>query len=367
MADNLKIKQISVYNITEPVTLAYDIVSRNGLILIPKGSKVNKNEIDKLTEKGIYNIKIIDNSPSEFIPKTEQDYISEVKNSPNITNKEEYTDFRKDYDKNMYAAKDMLLEFGKGMEIKIDEIYEITNDILGNLKRKSDVFTYMLYLKENESHTFAHSVNVSLLCNIFAKWVNMNEKETLVLTVAGLLHDIGKIHVDRSILNKKDKLTDNEYVAIKSHTYRGYEIVKDMNLPDDVKKSVLMHHEKLDGSGYPLGLKGSEINDIARIVSICDIYEAMTAERCYHPKICPFEVIRDFEENKFGSLDTKYLLIFLKNIAYTYVGAQVILNDDRLAEVIFINSNSFSRPIVKCGSEFIDLSKSKNVSIKQIC
>ena len=114
-----------------------------------------------------------------------------------------------------------------------------------------------------------------------------------------MLHDIGKLKIDPKILNKKGKLTDEEFEEIKKHPVLGYEIVKDMDLPEKIKEAVLMHHEKINGTGYPSGLKGEEISNYAKIVSICDIYDAMTSTRTYRKRFCPFQVIRNFERQNF--------------------------------------------------------------------
>lgn len=194
----------------------------------------------------------------------------------------------------------------------------------------------------------------------------MSEEEGKLLTVAGVLHDVGKTKVDPVVLNKEGKLTNEEYEIVKKHSYLGYKMVEKSDLPEEIKSAVLMHHEKIDGSGYPMGLKGDKISKFAKIVCICDIYDAMTSNRVYRDKICPFDVIRSFEKSSLGVLDTEYLLIFLQNIAYTYVGSMVELSDGRTAEVVFINSANLSMPIVKCDDSFMDLSQTSDITIDHI-
>lgn len=139
-----------------------------------------------------------------------------------------------------------------------------------------------------------------------------------------------------------------------------------MDISDLIKDAVLMHHEKINGTGYPSGLKSEQISEYAKIVSICDIYDAMTSNRSYREKICPFTVIRNFERQNFSILDTEYLLIFLQNIAYTYVGSWVKLTNGKIAEIIFINQSQMSRPIVKADDKFLDLSKNLDIDIENL-
>jgi HD-GYP domain-containing protein (c-di-GMP phosphodiesterase class II) len=138
------------------------------------------------------------------------------------------------------------------------------------------------------------------------------------------------------------------------------------HLPESVKLAALMHHEKLDGSGYPYGVKGSEISKYASIVTICDIYDAMISNRCYKEKLSPFHVIKTFEQGFYGYLHTEYLLVFLKNIAQTFLHSKVTLSDGREGVVVFINEKHLSRPIVQCGSEFVDLIEQADLNVSLV-
>jgi len=127
-----------------------------------------------------------------------------------------------------------------------------------------------------------------------------------------------------------------------------------------------MHHERFDGSGYPDGIKGAQINNFARIIAICDTYDAMTANRAYRSKICPFDVIKQFEADGYNKYDTSYLLTFLSNIAYIYFGSWVKLSNGEEGEVVYIHQNNLSRPVVKVGDKLIDLQKMTDVSISNV-
>lgn len=223
--------------------------------------------------------------------------------------------------------------------------------------------TFIGFLKSYDEYTFSHSSNVALLCNLFASWLRLSDEETTYLTAAGFLHDIGKLKIPHSILNKQTRLTDKEYEIMKKHTILGYRILQTQNIPNEIKLGALMHHEKIDGTGYPLGVTHEKISKYARIIAICDIYDAMTSDRVYRGRICPFEVIKKFQISSYGELDTTYLLVFLKNIAYTYYGSWVKLNDGRSGEIVFINPTDLSRPMVRVGEEIIDLHEREELDI----
>jgi HD-GYP domain-containing protein (c-di-GMP phosphodiesterase class II) len=199
--------------------------------------------------------------------------------------------------------------------------------------------------------------------------MGFNEKQLDEIAIAGLLHDLGKTKISQELLSKPGKLTPKEFDEIKKHTVLGFMMVeKAINISPDIKYAILMHHEKIDGTGYPTGATENQIPLYARIIAVADIYDAMTSNRTYRDKLCPFEVIKDFEMQTYGKLDTEVLSVFLKNIANSYLGDFVELSSGEIAEVIFINPNRIWQPIVKSGNDFIDLSSREESSnyIKQI-
>ena len=191
------------------------------------------------------------------------------------------------------------------------------------------------------------------------------------LTLAGFagnrgyqcLLDIGKILIPDEILSKPDRLTDNEFAIMKNHVNLGYAKIKDEDLDSRIKEACLLHHEKCDGSGYPFGLPSDQIPDFTKIVTIADVYDAMTCERVYRDSICPFEVIKIMESEAYTKYDPKFILPFLRNVVTSYIHTNVKLSDGRICEVVMINRDNLSLPVVKCGEQFIDLSKEKGIKI----
>ena len=205
-----------------------------------------------------------------------------------------------------------------------------------------------------------------MLCNIIGHWLHLTPKQIEEITLAGLLHDIGKLRIDKAILKKPSKLSDREFNEIKLHPVYGYDLIKHMNISENIKLGVLLHHEKMDGSGYPYGYKETNINDFAKIISIADIYDAMTSDRSYHKKYSPFTVISTFEHDSYGILDTKFLFVFLQNIAHNYLGTKIKLSNGQIGKVVFIHDNSPSRPIVQIGNTMLDLLLEPSIDIEEI-
>ena len=127
-----------------------------------------------------------------------------------------------------------------------------------------------------------------------------------------------------------------------------------------------MHHEKYDGTGYPKKLKGEQIEDFAKIVGIASEYDSLTSSRSYRQAKCPFEVIKRFELEGLQRYDTRFILTLLEHISNSFIYNTVQLSDGRKGEIVLINRQFLSRPIVKCGTEFVDLSKKTSISIEAI-
>ncbi len=251
-----------------------------------------------------------------------------------------------------------------------------TNDLLSSvselfLSRNTiiELFDMLYNMRTITDSVYAHCLNVALISRMIGRWLKLQSHNLDALTIAGLLHDIGKLKVPEDILNKPGFLTDEEFAQIRQHPKYGYEILKNQpNMDPRIKKTALMHHERCDGSGYPTGLSEDFIENFAMIVAIADVYDAMTAARSYRAPLCPFQVINNFEKEGYQKYYTQYILTFLKQIAAAYQSNRVILSDGRGCNIIMLNQNDLSRPIVQLDDNTcIDLSKAdKDLYIKAV-
>ena len=358
--------QMPIAEIRPDMVLSRDIVIDKGITLLAKNTMLNHTNCSRLQ---IYDIPYVYVKAASI--NTDLPYVTfertPIDKKVHIAKRDDFKAFEKNYKEKTKEVEKAIRAISDGAVIDLSELQTLTSNIMGKLRCKSDVLTFISTLKNFSEHTYTHSTNVSLLSNLFGSWMGLNEESMLNLTTAGMLHDIGKTKTPPEILNKTGALTNAEYKIMKEHTVEGYRILEAQSIPADVKMAALLHHEKMDGSGYPLGLKGYKINQLAKMVSIVDIYDAMTANRVYRAKICPFTVIKTFERKSYGELDTEFLLVFLRNIAYTYIGAWVRLTDGREAEVMFINQNNLANPIVRTADgAIIDLVYEKDLSISEL-
>ncbi|TAH70878.1 MAG: HD-GYP domain-containing protein [Anaerolineaceae bacterium] len=352
--------RIRTDEVTIGMVVAADIYSSSDQLIITKGTKLDERMITRLRFYNIYGLHVYDGDPDEE-PHKEESYIDMLRSTP------EFKKFNRTYVESVEKVEDSFQNIISGYgEASLDGLLEETDRILKEGRNGTHIFEMLHGIRNYDDMTYVHSLNVSLICSIFAGWLKMSKEETRILTQAGLLHDIGKMLIPKHIITKPSRFTEDEYEEMKMHSIKGYQVLKDLNLDIRVKYAALMHHEKCDGTGYPNGFKSNQIEDFSKIVAIADVYDAMTSNRTYRQAICPFDVVENFERDGFLRFDPGYLMIFLERIIQSYLHNAVRLSDGREGEVVMINKLSLSRPVIRCGSTFIDLSKEQKLSIDAI-
>lgn len=248
----------------------------------------------------------------------------------------------------------------KEMIEKLAPLYVSRNTI-------TELFDMIYQMHSINDSLYAHCVNVALISRMIGRWLHLEQADLDILTCCGLLHDIGKLAIPGEILNKPGKLTDEEFALIKTHPKLGYDMLANQELDSRIKQSVLMHHERYDGSGYPNQLTSEFLPDFAMIVAIADVYDAMTAARSYREPLCAFQVIENFERDGYQKYHTKYIYTFLHRIATTYQNNRIMLNDGRGAKIVMLNQNQLSKPIIQFDNgECLDLSTTKDIYISRV-
>jgi HD-GYP domain-containing protein (c-di-GMP phosphodiesterase class II) len=364
----MKSKKILSKQARPGMVVASDIFSSSNQLIIPKNSVLTDRAITRLQFYSIREISVVINESKSNekevspIPSMDKSYSEIIKGSV------EYKRFNNAFLESVTSFKSVLSEFVESgvNHLNLDSLLELTNNVLSESRNGVHVFHMLHCMRDYDDLTFAHSLNVSLICNIYGKWLNLPEKEIDILTLSGLLHDIGKLLIPKSIISKPSPLNDEETAVIQTHPMRGYNLLKDLKIDPRIKYSALMHHEKCDGSGYPNGFSSDHIDAFAKIITVIDVYDAMTSARVYRDALCPFEVINIFESEGLQKYDPTYLLPFLKGIVETYLHNQVTLNDGRIGEIVMINPLVLSKPMVHVGDEFIDLSKEIDLYIQTI-
>ncbi len=344
-----------------------DVYSYNNQMIVPRGSVLDDKMITRLEFYSVLAVRIADEEGDgeEAVPAGEQEIINTTAYSEKVKNSKQFKKFEKSFLETTEDFKSRFTDIAEnGSEINSREMIDSITGLVSDDGTGPSVFDMLHNMRQYDDLTYMHSMNVALICNVFAKWLGMSKEEIDILTLGGLLHDIGKLKIPDNIIRKPDKLSPAEYNIIKTHPLQGYNILKDKNIDENVKQCALMHHERCDGSGYPLGVTSDKINRYAKIVSIADVYDAMTAARVYRGPLCPFKVIGIFESEGLHKYDGHYILTFLEHIATTYMNNRVRLNNGMEGDVIFMNRNQYSRPMLQCGDKFIDLSREPELYIE---
>lgn len=356
-------KQISVSELIPGMVTAEDVLTYDLSLIVPKDIVLTENIISRLEGYSIYYIYIHDEIAHDLSKPISDS--QKLEDSPSTqTSKErirsslQFQHFSNDFTKCAEHFRDNLMKsLYHNQPLFANELVEETMQMMKQEHSDISVFDMLLNMKNQDDSVYAHCIDVALISNILAKWLHFSEEEQRTATACGLFHDVGKFLLPTGVLRKPGKLTPDEFSIIKTHTIEGFHMLSRFeNIPLAVKNAALMHHEKCDGSGYPYGLTGDEIDKFAKIVTIADIFDAMTSERIYRKAMCPFSVIKSFEDDGIQKYELKYILTFLENVANSYLNHRVTLTNGMEGDVIFINRDNFSRPVIRTtNNEIIDL------------
>ncbi|HHF3043476.1 HD-GYP domain-containing protein [Vibrio diabolicus] len=246
-------------------------------------------------------------------------------------------------------AQKLLNQTFEGKVIEVDEVEAWADDVIESVFIDSDALQCVSALRKKDSYLLEHSVNVACLLVSFGKYLGLDKQTLKQLAIGGIIHDVGKIKVDDKILHKPAKLTPEEFEHMKLHQVFAGEIILHVKGLSDVSRDVcLMHHEKLDGNGYPRGLKGDEIPIHGRMSCIVDIYDALTADRCYKKGMSSAEAFKILLSLTPFHLDADLVYKFINCVGMYPVGSIVELSDGRVGIVWSSNDSQALKPEVKC-------------------
>lgn len=367
-------KEYQTKDLLPGMVTAIPVRTKRGQLIINPNVELTRTLISRLEFYGIASVQITENKqvatpmetpkdPAYFpakSPVSAPSPVSDASYSQKLKSSPEFQRFQVDFTLRSQDLKNCFDAYlSDGGTVNKEELLSKTISLVSPKQTTLDVFDMLHNMRQVNDSTYAHSLNVAIISRIIGKWLHFSNEELDTLTLAGLLHDIGKTKIPDEVLNKDGKLTDEEFQMIRNHPKYGYDILKSQPLNSHIKKAALMHHERCDGSGYPMELTMEEIDDYALIIAIADVYDAMTAARSYRAPLCPFEVIAEFEKDGLQKYKPKYILTFLENIANAYQNNRVMLSDGTSARIVLLNHRRLSKPLVQLDDgACIDLEKS---------
>ena len=295
--------------IRENSFLGKDIYSCDGRCLLRAGILLTDDILVKIKEFKIFSLYIIDEYSSEEIedvikPELRQKSISVIK--------ETFSDIERIASVHKFEKR-TINQYTNQEQKYFNSINEIAEEILENVLSNKNVLLSLVDIKSMDNYTYAHSVNVAVISIILGISLNLPKKKLIYLCIGALVHDIGKSFIPKEILQKPDKLTPEEFEIMKCHSKYGYDFFKDsFDVSSYIKLIVLQHHERFDGLGYPNNVVGNNINYLARIVSIADVYDALTSDRPYKRAMCPSDALEYLMSNTGTLLDYDLINTFCK-------------------------------------------------------
>lgn len=328
--------------VRENSLLGKDIYTSNGKCLLRAGLALTNARLKKIREYQIFSLYIVDdysNSEIEEIikPELRQKAISIIR--------ETFSDIERIASVHTFKKRNPT-DYTQQEKRYFNSINKIAEELLDNVLSNKNVLFSLVDIKSMDNYTYAHSVNVAVISIIIGISLHLPKTELINLCIGALIHDIGKSFIPKEILQKPEKLTSEEYDIIKNHPRLGYEFLG-RNLSSHIKLIVLQHHERIDGLGYPNNILGEKISHLARIVSIADVYDALTSDRPYKRAMCPSDALEYLMSNTGTLFDYDIINTFCKIIIPFPQGTIVSLSNGDIGIVEETITNYPLRPMVK--------------------
>lgn len=345
----------------------------------------NQEEIDRIISEGFLETYIDTKTDSgregesltekieREIPEIRREYKDEI--PPTVPLEKELPAARSLYDDSVRFARNTILSLRSGEPLPLEQGGKIVDEILNSITRNYNALLGLIKLRSRDEYTYMHCINVCVLASLLAVQTGLDKESTKKIGIAGLFHDIGKASIPDAILNKTNKLTDKEFEVIKKHPELGVKYLNRTDLPEEIHSGILDHHEKINGTGYPRGLKGDEISQTARIISIVDVYDALTSRRVYKDPMLPHQALSLMYSMRGEEFDETILEHFIRSQGIYPVGSVVELSSGWRGVVVQINPERPLFPQVALVrtplgktlyGDTIDLAKQSQVKITKV-
>ncbi|MFH1090156.1 MAG: HD-GYP domain-containing protein [Pseudomonadota bacterium] len=326
----------------------------------------SKKEIDRLREFGITDV-VLDLSkgvgPRRVTPEGrpaeegKPEKIEEVERRTGVREEEqidrisadeELPQARETYLQALGWVRGLVDSFQSGQTINVDRAGSIVEDVLDSVFRNRDAFVALIKLKEYERYDVSHHLNSSILAVSFGRHLGFSREQLQILGLGALLQDIGKTQLPTWILNKPGPLTPEEFDIVRSHSYLGAKLLrKSPSLPSLALKTTLFHHERIDGSGYPKQLSGSQLNPYMIICGLVDVFDAVSANRIYKKGARPFQAMQVLFKMRDDKFPSNWVDRFIQCLGIYPVGTIIELNTGELGVVVGVNHAQLLRPKIK--------------------
>jgi HD-GYP domain-containing protein (c-di-GMP phosphodiesterase class II) len=351
--------------IQEGCILAADVFSRTNIPIIPKKTVITNLHINVLEAFNVEEIEV-EKMLISGVPFHLNENESEESDVNAVNTQMGFVGL---FLKSVIKYKKEFQAWQSGLPVDIANIRSLILPLLEKMGRyPHEVFNLHRY-STKDNYIYQHPIAVGLISGFIGLKMHLEKGEWLQVALAGCLADCGMAKINPTILNKKVSLTLQEYLEIKKHPVYSYKMVRNIPvLRKNVKLAILEHHERLDGSGYPFGENEKRIPQYAKIIAIADIFHAMTSERLYRSKQSPYKVLEMILEDGFGKFDISILKSFTTAMIDFSIGNKVRLSNGKVAEILFVDEKSPTRPLIKLidSEEIMQLAQNRGIYIENI-
>lgn len=337
--------------------LAQSVLSSDGRILLARGQVLRDSYITRLVQLGVYSVYVVD---PRFPDLDAVDFLSEQSRLRAL--------------KLVRSACNSLIA---GSVLDTPAITEIVDMLIDDLSTKPNLLVNVFDIRLKDDYTFAHSVNVCSFAILIGMSFALHRGQLRELAIGALMHDLGKTVLPSEILQKPGPLSPSEYEQMQGHTNAGFNILRRQGEISLLSAHIaFQHHERVDGTGYPRALAGSDIHLYGRIVAVADVYDALVSDRAYRPRYLPHKAAELLIDESGKAYDEEVVRKFLQQVAFYPTGTLVRLSTGVIGVVMDVNKPVTTRPIVRAlydsdgddiGNHYeLDLSKNSDVSIIEV-
>jgi len=322
-------RRVSIDYLSPGMKVARSVYYSDDCKLLASGMQLTSSHIKRLKRLGI---------PSVYV---DDGFFEVVEDIPDVISEKTKVE-------SVRVTREAFAKLTTKRRININDIRKTVDNLMEDILNNKNILINCYDIRSYDDYTFSHCVNVCVLSIITGISMGVKGQNLKELGVGALLHDIGKLQIEKEILNKPGKLTDDEYGKVKYHPEYGYSILSAYkDVPPLSAAIAFQHHERWDGKGYPKGLKGEKIHEYSRIVAVADVFDALTTDRPYRKACAVNQAIDYIDCMSNTAFDEKVSVALVSNIAPYPPGTVVMLNNRLVGQVITINKKVPDRPIIK--------------------
>lgn len=355
--------QVNVNELIPGCILVKDVDGKTSRPIIPKNTVIYSIHINVLHAFHVKEVEISSKlSNGEDFEEASKNY------EPEHVEAKVDDEFREQYLDGVYRHQKMFKRWRNGFDINLPEIREWFLPLLFKATQTRQEILRLHHYASEAEYIHHHSISMGLIAGYLGQRLGLEKGEWIQVALGGLLSDSGMSYLSRDIMHKKGALSEKEMKEIHQHPVHSYRMVEDLTaMNKKVKLAVLQHHERLDGSGYPLGVRQGKIQFYSQIIAVSDVYHAMTSERPYRKKQSPFKVIDEIQKEQFGKYDVRVTKVLTEDLANVSVGTTVKLSNNELADIVFVDPTTPTHLMVRLHRSEVFLSlKEEGLYVEEV-